>query len=209
MTDEPQPAPASPGQAWNERYRSAPSLWSASPNAALVELASSLAPGRALDVGAGEGRNSIWLAAQGWRVTALDVSDVALGRAAERAAAAGVELRCVVGDWRAHELLPSSLELVVVSFMHPDGRERPSLLERAAAALAPGGHLFVTGVHEVDHGRRGPPDRDRLHTPERLRAALRDVAEVLRCEAVSYERERAGRRELVTDVVAVARRPDR
>jgi SAM-dependent methyltransferase len=209
MSSQPPPAPQSPGQAWNERYESAPSLWSRDPNAALVQFASALPPGRALDVGAGEGRNSVWLATRGWEVTALDVSDVALARAAERASAAGVQLRCAVEDWREHELAPASLELVVVSFMHPDTSERPSIFELAARALVPGGHLFVTGVHESDHGRRGPPERDRLHTPERLREALERNFEVVRCDTVSYERERAGGREVVTDVVGIGRRrPD-
>ncbi|HWC26873.1 MAG TPA: methyltransferase domain-containing protein [Solirubrobacteraceae bacterium] len=207
MSSESPLAPHSPAQAWNQRYESTASLWSRSPNAALVRFASALVPGRALDLGAGEGRNSVWLATRGWQVTALDVSDVALARAAERAAAEGVPLGCVVADWREHELAPASLELVVVSFMHPDRHERPSMFERAARALVPGGHVFVTGVHEVDHGRRGPPDRDRLHTPERLREALQGFFEVLRCETVCYERERAGAREVVTDVVAIARRP--
>ena len=180
----------------------------AQPNAALVEFASALAPRRALDIGAGEGRNSVWLAGRGWQVTALDVSDVALARAAARAAAAeGVEFRAVVADWREHELAHASLELVVVSFMHPDPHERPSMFERAAQALVPSGHLFVTGVHELDHGRRGPAERARLHTPERLREALERSFEVLRCDTVSYERERVGGREIVTDVVVIARRP--
>jgi SAM-dependent methyltransferase len=196
----------SPAHAWNQRYESTPSLWSPDPNAALVEFASGLPAGRALDIGAGEGRNSVWLATRGWEVTALDVSHVALARAVERAAAAGVPLRCVVGDWREHVPADGSLELVVVSFMHPDPHERPSMFERAARAVAPGGHLFVTGVHDVDHGRRGPPDRDRLHTPERLREALEGLLAVLRCDTVSYERERAGGREVVTDVVGIARR---
>ena len=206
MSDDPVQAPDSPAQAWNKRYESTSSLWSRTPNAALVEFASGLAPGRALDIGAGEGRNAVWLAARGWRVTALDVSDVALARAAERAAAEGVQLSRVVADWREHELADASLELVVICFMHPDRHERPSMFERATSALVPGGHLFVTGVHAVDHGRRGPPDRERLHTPARLREALRGL-EVVRCETVSYEREREHGREVVSDVVAVARRP--
>lgn len=193
--------------AWDERYESAPSLWTARPNAALVEFASALPPGRALDLGAGEGRNSVWLATRGWQVTALDVSQVALGRAAERAEAAGVQLRCAVEDWREHELAQDSLELVVVSFMHPDRDQRPTMFERAARALVPGGHLFVTGVHARDHGRRGPPDADRLHTPERLRDALQERFEVLRCDTVSYERELKGELQVVTDVVGIGRRP--
>ena len=205
MNNDPPPPPLS-AQDWNKRYESMPSLWSRSPNAALVEFATALPAGRALDVGAGEGRNSVWLATRGWDVTALDIADVALARAAERAAAVGVQLNCVVEDWRVYEPEPESLELVVVSFMHPDARERLSLYERAARALVPGGHLFVTGVHAMDHGRRGPPDRERLHTPERLREALEPFFEVLRCETVAYERERAGELEVVTDVVGIARR---
>ena len=205
--ETPAAAQDSPAAAWNKRYESTPTLWSRSPNAALVELASGLAPGRALDIGAGEGRNAVWLATRGWRVTALDVSDVALARASERAAAAGLQLECVVADWREHELADASLELVVVSFMHPDRHERPSMFDRAARALVPGGHLFVTGVHAVDHGRRDPPARERLHTPDRLREALSGVdLELLRCETVSYAREREDGREVVTDVVAIGRR---
>ena len=206
MSNDPPPPPPMSAADWNKRYESMPSLWQQSPNAALVEFASTLEPGRALDMGAGEGRNSVWLATQGWAATALDLSDVALARAAERAEAKGVALRCVVGDWREHEFEPASLELVVVTYMHPNDAERWPMYERAARALVPGGHLFVTGVHATDYGRRGPPDRERLHTPERLREALEPGLEVLRCETISYERERAGEIETVTDVVGIARR---
>ena len=198
-------ADESPAEAWNARYRETASLWTPEPNALLVQFAAGLAPGRALDVGAGEGRNAIWVASRGWRVSALDVSDVALARAAEHAAAAGVRLECVTADWREHPFGESAFELVVVSFMHPQPDERDSLFERARRALAPAGHLFVVGVDVVDHGRRGPPDRERLYTPQRLRGALRGF-DVLRCEQHESEQEhRTGRRH-VTDVVAVARR---
>src|SRR5215213_3588386 len=120
MSDDPPRTPPTPpmsAEEWNKRYESMPSLWQRDPNAALVEFASALPPGRAIDIGAGEGRNSVWLATCGWDVTALDVSDVALGRAAERAAAEGVPLRCVADDWHEYEIAEQSLELVVVSFM--------------------------------------------------------------------------------------------
>ena len=207
MSNDPPPPPPMSAEEWNKRYESMPSLWQREPNAALVEFVATLEPGRALDLGAGEGRNSVWLATQGWETTALDVSDVALARAAERADAEGVPLHPVVGDWREYEPEPASLHLVVVSFMHPDAQERPAMYGRAARALVPGGHLFVTGVHATDFGRRGPPDRERLHTPERLREALEPFFEVLRCDTITYERERAGEIEAVTDVVGIARRP--
>jgi SAM-dependent methyltransferase len=202
-------APAeSPAAFWNERYRAVDALWSSEPNVFLAELATPLPPGRALDLGAGEGRNAVWLARRGWHVTALDVSSVALGRAAARAAEEEVQVDCVEADWRDYRPAPASLELVVISFMHPEPSERTSMFARAGEALAPGGHLFVVGVELTDHGRRGPPDPARLYTPQRLREALREL-ELLRCESVSYEAERKEGRERVVDVVAIARTPAR
>ena len=190
---------------WDERYRKIEKLWPLKANALLVEFASGLAPGRALDIGAGEGRNSIWLATRGWQVTALDVSEVALGRAAERAAAEGAELDCVAGDWR--DPFPvSAIDLAVISFMHPRPDERATMFRRTWEALVPGGHLFTIGVHASEHERRGPPDADRLYTPELLQEALA-AFELLRCQALTYEGEGREGPRTVTDVVAIARRP--
>jgi SAM-dependent methyltransferase len=197
--------PEPPSAFWNRRYEAIERLWSPDPNALLVEFAAGLPPARALDVGAGEGRNALWLARRGWRVTALDFSDVALARAAKRAAEEGLELEFVEADWREHRPAASSFELAVISFMHPEPVQRASMFRWAAEALVAGGHLFIVGVHVSDHGRRGPPDPRRLYTPDRLRRALGGL-ELLRCEAVTYEADsRQGRRH-VRDVVAIARR---
>lgn len=196
----------SPAAFWNRRYQAAGELWPREPNVFLAEFAASLSPGRALDLGAGEGRNAIWLARRGWRVTVLDVSSVALERAAQRAAEEGVELDCVEADWRDYRPGPASLELAVISFMHPDPEVRATMFRRAGEALVPGGHLFAVGVDLVDHGRRGPPDPERLYTPERLRGALRGF-DLLRCESVVYETDGKQGRRRVVDVVAIARSP--
>ena len=190
---------------WDKRYSDTDRLWASAPNAHLVELAAGLSPGSALDIGAGEGRNAIWLAKEGWQVTALDVSKVGLERASARADDEGVELECVVGDW--HDYVPSagSFDLAVISFMHPHPDERATMFDYAGAALAPGGHLFTVGVDLDEQGRRGPPDPDRLYTPARVRDALAGF-EVVRCESVSYEGETRDGRRAVRDVIAVARR---
>lgn len=198
-------APESPASFWNRRYEEADRLWPAEPNALLAEFAGELQPGRALDLGAGEGRNAIWLAGRGWSATALDVSTTALARAARRAAEEGVELECVEADWREYRPGPS-FDLVVISFMHPHPDERASMFASAREGLVPGGHLFVVGVDLGEHGRRGPPDADRLYTPERMAGALSGF-DLLRCESVAYEAEsRQGRRQVV-DVVTIAQRP--
>lgn len=190
---------------WDERYRAEPDLWTREPNARLAQFAVQLEPGRALDIGAGDGRNAIWLAAQGWAVTAIDLSTVALKRAAERAAARGTRLECVVADWREHDFGEAAFDLVVVSFMHPQPDERQALFERVDRALVPGGHVFTVGVILADHGRRGPPDADRLYTLDRVRHALHGFA-LLCCEEHTYEQEHSSGRREVTDVVAVGRR---
>lgn len=194
-----------PGAAfWNSRYGDVERLWPRRPNALLSDFARGLEPGRALDLGAGEGRNAIFLAKSGWRVTALDVSDVALARAGARAAEEGVELECVVADWREYgPALP--FDLVVMAFMHPKPEERESMVTRARGMLAPGGHLFMVGVDLAEHGRRGPKDAGRLLTVERLREVLGGL-DLLRCESVSYEGESTEGARPVVDVVAIARR---
>ena len=89
--------------------------------------------------------------------------------------------------------------------MHPQPDEREALLDRVARALVPGGHVFTVGVILADHGRRGPPDAERLYTPERVQHALRGF-ELLRCEVHAYEQEHSSGRREVTDVVAIGRR---
>lgn len=206
MSGDPQGPEATLAEQWDARYRKAPDLWTHEPNALLAQFAAPLQPGRAVDVGAGDGRNAIWLATHGWGVTAIDVSAVALERASQRADARGARLECVVADWRDHPLGEASLELVVVSFMHPQPGDRDALFGRAARALVAGGHLFTVGVALADHGRRGPPDADRLYTPQRLRDSLHGL-DVVRCEEHSYEQHDSSGRRTVTDVVAIARRP--
>jgi len=190
---------------WDARYREVDRVWSRNPNPLLAEFAAGLPPGRALDLGAGEGRNSIWLASHGWCVTAVDVSEVGLGRAAERVAEEGADVECVVADWREYSS-HSPFDLAVISFMHPQPRERSSMFAAAWEALTPGGHLFVVGVDVSEHGRRGPKDPERLYTPDRLRRALAGL-DLIRCESVAYDGESTEGPRPVVDAVAIARRP--
>src|SRR5690242_16419710 len=80
---------------WDQRYSETERLWSGQPNGALVTEVAGLAPGRVLDVGCGEGADAIWLAANGWAVTALEVSGVALERATRHAQESGADIRWV------------------------------------------------------------------------------------------------------------------
>jgi SAM-dependent methyltransferase len=136
---------------WEDFY-SGERRWSGKPNVALVEEVADLAPGTALDLGSGEGGDAIWLAAQGWTVTAADISQAALDAAARHAAEVGVAV-----TWERHDLAESQpagrFDLVTSSFLHSKVElPRARILRRAAEAVAPGGTLLVIGhAPSADH----------------------------------------------------------
>jgi SAM-dependent methyltransferase len=140
--------------AWDERYRSRPSLWSGKPNPNLVSETQDLTTGRALDAGAGEGADAIWLAERGWRVTAIDVSTVALQRAAEHAAERGPEIADRI-EWRQADLRSwdpgtEGFDLVAAHYLQLPAALRAEVFRRLAAAVAPGGTLLIVGHHPSD-----------------------------------------------------------
>ncbi len=148
---------------WDERYSSAGQLWSGEPNSQLVAQAGDLPPGDALDVGCGEGADAIWLARRGWNVTAIDISAVALERAAAHAQARGREVASRV-RWQREDLLSRApaadhFDLVSAQFMHVPEPELSALHRRLAAAVRPGGTLLVVLHHPDDvHANVGRPD---------------------------------------------------
>jgi SAM-dependent methyltransferase len=154
---------------WNNRYRAVPLLWDIDPGPFLGQELDTMAPGHALDLGAGEGRNSIWLAQHGWRVTAVDFSDVALDRGRQLADQAGVgsSIRWVhedVVDFRPDPSDP--LDLVIVLFLHLHPEPRRQVLRRAVGALAPGGTVLVVGYDRANaEGGGGVRDPAILFSP--------------------------------------------
>jgi SAM-dependent methyltransferase len=139
---------------WDDRYRTAGQLWSGQPNAQLVAQAAGLAPGTALDAGCGEGADAIWLARQGWTVTAVDVSAVALERGAAAAATAGEPVAGRI-TWQREDLLawdpgPERFDLVSAQYMHFPAAGLAAVHRRLAAAVRPGGTLLVVAHHPDD-----------------------------------------------------------
>jgi len=161
---------------WDERYAESDRVWSGRPNGALVAEVAGESPGRALDVGCGEGADAVWLASRGWKVTALDVSSVALDRARRAADEAGVEVSWLHAGLLDAPVPPQGFDLVSAQY--------PALLrtpghdaERALlAAVAPGGLLLVVHHTHIDteeaksHGF-DPAD---FVGPEEAHAALDD-----------------------------------
>ncbi|MFF3087837.1 SAM-dependent methyltransferase [Streptomyces nojiriensis] len=209
---QPEPGAAAGEEFWDGRYGESHRIWSGEANAMLVHEVSALAPGRALDLGCGEGADAVWLARRGWTVTGTDISGVALGRAAEHAAEAGLADRVSFARHDLTESFPQGeFDLVSACFLHNYGDfPRDAVLRTAAAAVAPGGTLLVVG-----HAGWAPwqEDREEAHfpTPEEVLTQLEPVTagwEVLRAEETErIQNQPDGTPGTRTDNVVRVRRP--
>ncbi|MFJ4210543.1 SAM-dependent methyltransferase [Paenarthrobacter sp. NPDC089675] len=159
---------------WDGMYRERSKIWSGNPNPQLVAEAGNLPLGTALDLGCGEGGDAIWLARKGWRVTAVDVSSVALERGAAHAAENGQEERITWQQQDLAEWTPEPVfDLVSAQFLHSPLLPWQDSTAKAAAAVAPGGTLLIVGHHP--HGLAPwshHHESDMFYTPEELAEAL-------------------------------------
>jgi len=153
---------------WNTRYSDRELVWSAEPNQFLVSEIENLTAGRALDLGAGEGRNALWLVERGWQVTAVDFSDVAIGKGKRIAEHRGVEIEWVVADLQTYVPPERSFDLVIEFYIHIPEPWRPEIWVRAADAVANGGTLLVVGhdLSNLDRGVGGPQNPAALFTAQ-------------------------------------------
>lgn len=196
-------------QEWDRRYAGSELIWSARPNRFLVAEVSGIAPGRALDLACGEGRNAVWLAEQGWRVTGVDFSGVALAKAAELARARAVAVEWVEADLGDYEPEPSAYDLVIVFYLQISAVERTRVLRRAAAAIASGGLLLVV-AHDSSNlhdGYGGPHDAAVLYGSADVAADLEPAGLKLeRAEVVQRPVETPEGEKIALDLLVRARR---
>ncbi|MBP2451448.1 bifunctional NAD(P)/FAD-dependent oxidoreductase/class I SAM-dependent methyltransferase [Mycolicibacterium lutetiense] len=174
-------------QYWERHYGQRGRIWSGRVNAQLAKIAADLPAGRALDLGCGEGGDSVWLAEQGWQVTGVDVSDTALARALAEAQDRGVADRTTFERHDLSESIPDGgFDLVSAQFLQsPIAMDRAEVLRRAAGAVADGGLLVI-----VDHGAAPP------WAPEHVRRfpfpSADEVVDSLNLDATQWERVRVG-----------------
>lgn len=198
---------------WDARYRSTSLTWSAEPNALFAEIVKGLTPGKALDVACGEGRHALWLAEQGWQVTALDFSSIGLAKAQQIAQKRGLDVRWVEHDVTTPMDNLGVFDLVSVIFLHTDPRSRELWFAHVRRSVAPGGLLVYIG-HDPDNIERGSGGPGRLEVlPYAAEVAgLLPGFEILRAETVErpvtaepgHDRNSQG---TALDTVIVAQRP--
>ena len=194
---------------WEGLYGERAQVWSGKVNAPLADRVADLPPGRALDLGCGEGGDALWLAERGWQVTAVDISTTALDRARAEAQRRGVQV-----DWQEVDLavgLPDGpYDLVsAMFFQSPVALPRVEVLRAAAAQVGPGGHLLVVGHAAPPPWSQHQPDPALMPSAETVVADLAlgeqwealEVADVVR-QAVGPDHEPG---ELVDSVVHLRR----
>lgn len=197
---------------WDGVYAARPAAGTPQPNARLTETVTGLPPGDALDLGCGQGGDALWLAGQGWRVTAVDISAVTVERLAALARSHGLGDRVTAVRTDLHKSFPpGGFDLVCAHYLHtPFDLDRATVLRAAAHALRPGGRLLV-----VDHGSAAPwswnqdPDT-RYPSPQEVAADIGLAPEIWTVERADAPRRIAtgpgGHTAEVTDHVLVIRR---
>jgi SAM-dependent methyltransferase len=195
---------------WDARYGTGERIWSGNPNPRLVEHVTGMQAGDALDVGAGEGADAVWLARRGWTVTALDISPVALAHTRGHADESGVGGRVTTLQ---HDLMDGgpvagAFDLVSAQFWHPPPARRRDFDTVIGAAVRPGGTLLVVGHHPDDFetGARDPHGHaGYLYTPDDIVAVLpAERWEVRVADAPTRTVTKADGEVTVTDSVVLA-----
>ena len=170
---------------WNDRYAETSLLWSAAPNRWVASELADVPVGRALDLGAGEGRNAVWLAARGFTVTAVDFAEVAIDRGRQQAEAAQIpseRITWVEADLLDYRPAPFDFDVVIITYVQMPEEPRRVVTARAVTAVAPGGVLLVIGhdLANLTYGTGGPQQAEVLFRPEDVVADIRATGRPLR-----------------------------
>lgn len=174
---------------WNERYAEPGFVYGTAPNDFLAQHVGHLpAGGDVLSLAEGEGRNAVFLAQRGFRVTAVDGSAVGLEKARQLAATSGVEIETIVSDLAVFDLGVDRWDGVVSIWCHVPSAVRARLHRATVAALRPGGVLLLESYtpKQLEHKTGGPPSADLLTTRAELEHQLRGLGFVS-CEEKTRE----------------------
>lgn len=186
---------------WDGRYRERGAVWGGEPNRFVVEVATDIEPGTALDLGCGQGRNALWLASLGFDVTGLDLSPVAVEQAEAMAAELGIDATFEAVDLLEWDPEGRVWDLVLLAYIHLPEVLRKRVHAAALKAVAPGGRVVVI-AHHLDNygsGTGGPSNPDWLFTEAQLAGDFSNL-NIVRNERVVRPTENGD----ALDVVCVA-----
>lgn len=199
----------SPRESWNARFDRPEYVFGTEPNDFLAEVAPSIPAGTVLCLAEGEGRNAVFLAGLGYRVTAVDQSAVGLAKASALAAERGVTIETVVADLAEYDIEPGAWSAIVSIFLHVPRALRASVYARASAGLVPGG-VFVLEAYtprQIGLGTGGPRDPELTPTLDDLRSELSGLEIEIGIECQREVIEGFGHTGLAEVVQVFARKP--
>jgi 2-polyprenyl-3-methyl-5-hydroxy-6-metoxy-1,4-benzoquinol methylase len=195
---------------WDTRYAGEELVWTSTPNQFLVSEVAGLSVGRAVDLACGEGRNAVWLAEQGWRVTGVDFSPVGLAKGRQLAESRNVDVQWVESAMQEWSPPPERFDLVAVFYLQLPQPERSAALKVAASAVAPGGTMLVV-AHDHDNltrGYGGPPNDTVLYSVSDVTTVAEAAGLVVqRAEQVVRQVETDGGVRQAIDTLVRANRP--
>ena len=191
---------------WDERWAAEGDIFGLEPNRFVFEALGDVPPGKVLDLGAGQGRNAVWLATRGHEVTAVDLSSVATDRAEELARRVGVRIHGIATDLGTWKPPSQAFDVVLLSYLHVEPVLRANIHAGAVASVVPGGMLFLVAHHRdnLEHGVGGPQLPELLVDEEALAADFIGL-EIERNETVTRPVE--GSDVPAIDIVLMARAP--
>lgn len=207
----PTSTPMDPRRFWDSRYAEADWAYGCEPNDFLREQAQQLQAGEALCLAEGQGRNAVYLASLGHRVTAQDLSPVGLERAEQLAQQRGVTIECLCCDLNDLQLENESTDLVAAIWMHLPANLRAQVHAQAVRALRPGGHLILEAYtpRQLPLGSGGPPTPELLIEPDQVRHELQGLEWLVLREQERWIEEGPYHRGQSAVVQAVGRKPRR
>lgn len=194
---------------WDQRYSEPGYTYGTTPNTFLVSVVNRIPPGRVLMLAEGEGRNAVYLASLGYRITAVDASAVGLGKALELAAERGVSLTTVVADLDRFEIEPGQWDAIVSCFCHIPSAIRIPLHRKVVNGLKPGGVFVLEGFskEQMDYDTGGPKSLDMLMSIEELLQELAGLEIIHAATLVRDVKEGRGHTGLASVVQILAMKP--
>ncbi|MFM7030825.1 MAG: class I SAM-dependent methyltransferase [Micrococcales bacterium] len=164
---------------WVKKYDTATYVYTTDVNQFVVELCGPLAPGKAIDVAGGEGRNAAWLAEQGWTVEVIDFAPNALEKARKLAAERAVSDRVITTEASALDFTSrlAPVDLAVVAYLHIYSHQFAQAMAQTLAAVKPGGYIMGVwhALENLQHNSHGPQNPDTLPSVQSLTALCQDL----------------------------------
>lgn len=194
---------------WDVRYAEPEYAYGTEPNGFLAAAACQIPDGPVLCLAEGQGRNAVFLAGRGHRVTAVDQSPVGMARAGELAAARGVAVECVVADLATFDIGTDRWAGIVTIFMHLPVELRSDIYRRVVTGLRPGG-VFVMEAYvprQLEFGTGGPRDLTRLASRATIEGELAGLDFLLSQEAEREVIEGRHHHGMAAVVQVLARKP--